>query len=436
VADTQVLYHDLATNGVLYLDLAFDLHVLPADLLPYVPLFARALLETGAGQQGFVRLSQRVGRTTGGIRPKVWISAILDSQFATARLFLRAKAVPEKGTELLAILRDVLLEAHLNNQERLKQLVLEEKASKESSLVSGGSHFVDMRIRANFHEADWAEEQIGGVSYLWFLRKLAAGFEASWPTLSAAMERIRSLLVTRAGMLCNVTIDAASWRRFKPELTSFLAALPSSPVAQSSWQIGEGPSSEALIIPASVNYVGKGANLYRLGLTPSGAAHVVVKYLRTTWLWDMVRVQGGAYGGFCAFDHRSGNFTYLSYRDPNLLETLDIYDQTPGFLKRAELDKTELTRSIIGTIGDVDAYQLPDAKGYTSVQRYLVGEADDIRQRRRDEILGASVADFRAFADALAELTAYGQVVVLGSEQAIQAANTHRPGFLHAAQVV
>ena len=330
----------------------------------------------------------------------------------------------------------MLIEAHLNNQERLKQLVLEEKASKESSLVSSGSHFVDMRIRANFHEADWAEEQIGGVSYLWFLRKLAAGFEASWPTLSAAMERIRSLLVTRAGMLCNVTIDAANWRRFKPELTSFLAALPSSPVAQSSWQIGEGPSSEALIIPASVNYVGKGANLYRLGLTPSGAAHVVVKYLRTTWLWDMVRVQGGAYGGFCALDHRSGNFTYLSYRDPNLLETLDIYDQTPGFLKRAELDKTELTRSIVGTVGEVDAYQLPDAKGYTSTQRYLAGEADDIRQRRRDEILGASVADFRAFADALAELTAYGQVVVLGSEQAIQAANARRPGFLHVAQVV
>ena len=131
VADTQVLYHDLATNGVLYLDLALDLHVLPADLLPYVPLFARALLETGAGQEDFVSLSQRIGRTTGGIRPQVWISAVLDSQFAAARLFLRAKAVPEKGADLLAILRDVLLEAHLNNLERLKQLVLEEKASKE-----------------------------------------------------------------------------------------------------------------------------------------------------------------------------------------------------------------------------------------------------------------------------------------------------------------
>jgi presequence protease len=212
--------------------------------------------------------------------------------------------------------------------------------------------------------------------------------------------------------------------------------LPSSPVAQSSWQIGEGANFEALIIPASVNYVGKGANLYRVGFKPTGAAHVVTKYLRTTWLWDKVRVQGGAYGGLCSLDHRSGNFTFLSYRDPNLLETIDIYDQTPDFLKRTELNESELTRSIIGAIGDIDAYQLPDAKGYTSMQRYLAGEADDILQRRRDEILGARIADFRAFANALSELIDHGQVVVLGSEQAIRAVNARRPGFLHVAEVV
>ena len=95
-----------------------------------------------------------------------------------------------------------------------------------------------------------------------------------------------------------------------------------------------------------------------------------------------------------------------------------------------------MTRSIIGTIGDIDTYQLPDAKGFTSMQRYLAGESDDIRQRRRDEVLGASVANFQAFAEALAELTACGQVVVLGSEQAIQAANARRSGFLHVAEVV
>jgi presequence protease len=330
----------------------------------------------------------------------------------------------------------VLLGARLDDQERLHQLVLEEKATKESSLVPAGSHFVGRRLRANLHEADWAEEHIGGISYLRFLRELADGFETSWPTVRAAMEQIRALLVNRGAMLYNVTTDAAGWRRFDPELASFLSTLPSRPVVHSSWRIGEGPRFEALAIPAAVNYVGKGANLYRLGFRPSGAAHVVVKYLRTTWLWDKVRVQGGAYGGFCTLDHRSGNFTFLSYRDPNLLETLDIYDQTSAFLKRAEPDQSELTRSIIGTIGDVDAYQLPDAKGYTSMQRYLAGESDETRQRQRDEILGASVADFRAFANVLADLTAEGRVVVLGSQEAIQAVNARRPGFLHVSDVI
>ena len=95
-----------------------------------------------------------------------------------------------------------------------------------------------------------------------------------------------------------------------------------------------------------------------------------------------------------------------------------------------------MTRSIIGTIGDIDTYQLPDAKGFTSMQRYLAGETDEIRQRRRDQILGASVASFRAFADALAELTTCGQIVLLGSEQAIRAANARRPGLLHVSKAI
>ena len=120
----------------------------------------------------------------------------------------------------------------------------------------------------------------------------------------------------------------------------------------------------------------------------------------------------------------------------NLLETLDVYDQTPDFLKRAAPGESEVSRSIIGTIGELDAYQLPDAKGYTSMQRYLAGETNEIRQRRRDEILGASVADFRAFADVLADLTTHGQVVVLGSEKAIHGVNNRRPGFLQVSKVI
>jgi presequence protease len=189
-------------------------------------------------------------------------------------------------------------------------------------------------------------------------------------------------------------------------------------------------------MPTKVNYVGKGADLYREGVKPSGAHLVARSYLRTSWLWDKVRVQGGAYGGQCMFNRYSGDFTFVSYRDPNLLATLDIYDRTAEFLKGADLGEAELTRNIIGTIGEIDTYRLPDAKGFASMQRYLIGDTDAARQRMREEILSTTAADIRNFGDAMAQVAAKGRVVVLGSEQAIETANAERPGLLSVSRVM
>ena len=434
--DTRVLYHDLFTNGVVYLDVGFDLHTLPAELLGYVPLFGRALIETGVGNDDFVRLSQRIGRSTGGIHPMRWTSTQMGRATATAWLNLRGKVLPEQTGELLAILRDILAHARLDNRERFEQLVLEEKAALESRIVPAGSGYVDRRMRANFHEADWADEQMGGVSYLFFLRKLADDVETGWDGVHAVLERIRATLVNRAAIVCNVTAEYADWTRLKPQLADFLGTLPHAAVTAAPWRLADTPHAEGLVIPTKVNYVGKGANLYREGVKPSGTHLVARAYLRTSWLWDKVRVQGGAYGGQCMFNRYSGDFTFVSYRDPNLLATLDIYDRTAEFLKGAELGEAELTRNIIGTIGEVDTYRLPDAKGFASMQRHLIGDTDAGRQRMREEILSTTAADIRNFGDAMAQVAVKGRVVVLGSEQAIEAANAERPGLLSVSRVM
>lgn len=432
----KVLYHDLFTNGVIYVDVGLNLHLLPADLLPYVTLFGRALLEMGTDTEDFVQLSQRIGRTSGGLWTQHLSAVVRGSQQAAVWMFLRAKAMPEKADDVLAIVRDVLLHVRLDNQERFRQIVLEEKASQEARLIPGGHSVVNTRLRANFNEADWASEQIGGISYLFFLRQLAQAVDADWPGVQAALEQIRLTLVNRSAMLCNVTTDAEHWAHFSPQLHSFLAGLPSTPAVAERWAPAQGARFEGLAIPAQVNYVGKGADLYKLGYKPSGAASVIAKYLRTTWLWEKVRVQGGAYGGFSIFDQRSGGFTFLSYRDPNLAATLDVYDQTSTFLRELKLTQSELERSIIGTIGDVDSYQLPDAKGYTSMVRYLVGDTDEIRQRIREEILATTAEDFVALADALDQVADRGLVVVLGSQNALEAANAARPGWLEITKVL
>lgn len=432
----KLLYHDLFTNGILYLDIGFDLHTLPQELLPYVPLFGRALLETGTDAEDYVRLSQRIGRSTGGVWTVPFTSFIRNAGQGAARLFLRSKAIPAQAGELLSILDDVLRTARLDNQERLRQIALEEKADKEAMLVPAGHSVVNTRLRSLFNEADWGAEQMGGVSQLFFLRELMQQIDHDWPAVQERLEAMRRILLDRKNLVVNVTLDADNWRTLQPLLGEFLAKLPEAGAAPAAWQPGPRPRYEGLTIPAQVNYVGKGANLFELGYAADGSIDVITNYLRTTWLWERVRVQGGAYGGFCLFNQRSGVLTYLSYRDPNLLETLDNYDRAAAFLSEVRFSHDELTRSIIGAIGDMDAYQLPDAKGFASMLRHLVGETDESRQAWREQILDTTLDDFHALGQVLGRLNDAGSVIVMGSQEALNQANAARPGWLEINKVL
>ncbi len=423
VGASTVLFHDLFTNGILYLDLGFNLHVLPQDWIPYLPLFGRALTETGTQTESFVQLLQRIGRATGGIRHTTLTSARRQSGDSIAWFFLRGKAMVPQTGDLLGILSDVLSGARLEDQDRFRQMALEEKARLESRLVQAGHAVINSRLRARFNEADWASEQMGGVSYLFFLRQLVQQIENDWPGVLNILQSIRSTLLNGPNTLANITVDTASWQAIQPHIENFLSNLPDRAVEMRTWRVEDLPRAEGLTIPSQVNYVGKGANLFDLGYQLNGSAFVINNHLNGTFIWEKIRVQGGAYGGFAVFDYQSGVYTFLSYRDPNLVDSLANYDATGQYLRNLTLDESELTKAIIGTIGDMDAYQLPDAKGFTSLRFHLLGITDEERQRLRDEVLATTQEDFHRFAGMLDQVKNHGQVVVLGSDEAIKNAD-------------
>jgi hypothetical protein len=432
----QFVYHDLFTNGIVYLDLALNMHTVPQELLPYVRLFGRALVEMGTETEDYVKLAQRIGRRTGGISPGALVSSQREQTESSAWFIVHGKATMEHAPELLAIVRDVLLTTRLDNQERFRQIVMKVRARVEASLVPSGSSYVATRLRAAFNEADWVDEQMGGITYLFFLRDLEKQIETAWPAVLEKLQAVRQHLLNRNTLIANVTLDAANWTLFQDQLQEFLAELPAAPVTPSVWTPSYDATHEGLTIPAQVNYVGKGANLYELGYRYHGSLAAITNFVRTGWLWDKVRMQGGAYGASVGFSKQSGVLTFTSYRDPNLLGTLDVYDQTAEVLRSLTLSHDELTQSIIGAVGTMDAYQLPDAKGYTSLVRYLLGETDEHRQQVRDELLGASVEHFRAFGTVLAEVAQQGRVVVLGAPGVIEAANATKNGWLKVQKVL
>jgi Zn-dependent M16 (insulinase) family peptidase len=436
IEGVTVLYHDIFTNGIVYLDVGFDLHTLPQQYLPYLELFASSLVKMGTETEDFVKLSQRIGRETGGITPSILSQQVRHSTNSASWLVLRCKSTVDKISDLFTILKDILLTAEFDNQERFRQILLERKAQMESALIPNGHSFVNRRLRGKQHEAGWVTEQVSGFDNLDFTRDLIEQIDSDWPGVVSRFKDIQATVVDRSVMVANFTVDKDNWAKVEPQVSGFLADLPSKEGKQHNWDPEYPKGNEGLTIPAQVNYVGKGTNLYNLGYVLDGSVSVIQKYLGTTYLWDKIRIQGGAYGVFIVFDANSGTLNYISYRDPNLLESLDNYDGTPAFLDELEISDSELTKAIIGAVGEMDAYQLPDAKGYAALVRYLTGYTDKERQEMRDEVLSTTIEDFKTFGKVLEKVTENGQVVVLGSAEAIGTANQERKGFLKVKKIL
>ncbi|XP_054786624.1 presequence protease 1, chloroplastic/mitochondrial-like [Prosopis cineraria] len=420
----EMLQHDLFTNDVLYTEIVFNMSSLKQELLPLVPLFCQSLLEMGTKDLTFVQLNQLIGRKTGGISVYPFTSSVRGKEDPCCNIIVRGKAMAGRAGDLYDLVNRVIQDVQFTDQQRFKQFVCQSRARMENRLRGGGHGIAASRMDAKLNAAGWMSENMGGLSYLEFLRTLEEKVDQDWADISSSLEEIRKSIFSKQGCLINMTADGKNLANTEKYVDKFVDLLPtSSPNETTNWHARLPLANEAIVIPTQVNYVGKAASIYDSGYELHGSAYVISKYISNTWLWDRVRVSGGAYGGFCDFDTHSGVFSFLSYRDPNLLKTLDVYDGTGDFLRELEMDGDALTKAIIGTIGDVDAYQLPDAKGYSSMLRYLLGITEEERQRRREEILSTSLKDFKEFVGAMEAVKDKGVVVAVASPEDVDAAN-------------
>ena len=415
----RLVHHDLFTGGILYVDVGFHLRSLPAELLPLAAILGRLLLETGTDGEDFVSFSLRIDRQTGGVSASELVATELDTRDAAPWFLLRGKCLPAQAGDLLAIFADALLRARIDDRERVRQIVLEDKSSLEAGIVHAGHQVVRGRLDSLFSEAGWMSEQLHGVEHLFALRRLSERIESDWPAVREELRTLRARLVRRGAALANVTCPRADWDALRPRLEAFLGALPEPPRAVSWWPPARPHAAEALSAPSQVQFVGKAVNLYESGYAFHASSLVATRFLRTTWLWERVRVQGGAYGAFAHFDRATGVFGCTSYRDPNVESTFDAFDGAGRFLREAELPVDEIRKAVIGAIGEIDHPLLPDAKGHVSLVRRLIGLTEEERQRTRDQVLGTTREDLRAFGEAIEALRERGIPAVLGSAEAL-----------------
>jgi len=421
--DARLMLHPLETSGIAYLDLAFPLAGVPDRLVPLTPLFGRALLELGTDRRDAVALTRRIAAKTGGISREAFVSSVLGGSRddVAARLVRRGKATMEKMPELLDILEEILSSTDFGNRERFTQMAIEAKSRLERRLAPAGHATAGSRLRARYTLAGSVGERLRGVSQLFFLRDLVERVTADYDAVRRDLETLREVVLTRRGSVAGLTTSPGDMAGFETAVAGFLGRLSDAAPAPAVWERPQLPDAEGIAIPAQIHYVGLGLDLAKTGWTFDGADLVASRYLRMAYLWDRVRVRGGAYGAFCSLDRVAGQAIFVSYRDPNTDATLDVFRQAGRYLMDASFSDEEMTRAVIGTIGDIDAYMLPDAKGHVAMARRLIGDDAETRAALRAQVLAAGANRFRQFGEALDAAAENPSIVVLGPATSLDA---------------
>ncbi len=409
---------ELDTQGIAYTGVLIPMPSLPERLVPVLGLFVRGLREFGTARRDYTDLGSLIDARTGGLAASTSMIPRVDGSLA-CYLGFTGKAVSERVPDLYGILREMLLEPAQDRDllaARIKEMLLEDKARLEQGIVSSGHASASLRVRARYTRDAALLERMRGMRYLDTVRAWLGNWDQACEEILAAIDELHALLVASRPSVIVCTGSGADIEACQREGAALIAALPSGAACDGlqTPSLDAPCQAEVFTTPSQVNYVARGCNLYQLGYTFRGSASVILRHVSRSYLWDQVRVLGGAYGAGCSLDRLTGNFVCTSYRDPGLEQTLAAYDGIAAFLENTALSAADLERAVVGATGDIDAYRLPDERGLLALNRWLAGETEEGLQTMRDEVLGTTASDFRNFAAIMREAADKGSVCIIG----------------------
>ncbi len=416
-----LLVNALATEHISYIDLGFEVSVLPSRLLPWLDLFATIVTEIGTKSMDFMRLAKELGVCTGDFSHSFnTYSRIGEAGAVRPMLWLQMKCLPEYQERAVRLMAEILSEVSFADRAHIREIVQREFAWSEHSAQSEGYSLAASRAFAHLSPVGGYNEMISGVSSYLAEKELAHNYERHEEEFLAALHEMAALLFNRNNMMVNITADREEIDAFAINGQALLAALPDRPVVRQPLELPDFPDHEGLITSAEVVFAVQAGVLLPEGAGYNGHFEVLKNYLSRDYLWNTVRQMGGAYGCFIQFSHITGNLGIISYRDPQVRKTYDSYAAIPAIVSGLQISDTVLEQLVLGTYGNFDPLQSSAAKGATARNEYLSGITVAQKQQRIQEIISTKVDDMRAFAPAFARMLAGSHRVTIGNRGKIE----------------
>lgn len=420
ISGIKTICHDVATNGIDYLTLLYDVSDIPAEDIPYLGVLKALLGYVDTKTYTYADLANAINIYSGGINCGMGIYPNGEKEAPLQVKFeVRIKTLESSLKETMSIVNEILLSSNMNDEKRLYEILAQSKARLQQSLSSAGHSVSSMRALAGFSEYAYYLDATNGITYYETVKDLEEHFDEKKQTLIAKLKQLIDQIFGTERLLISFTGDQAAFEYAEPILKEALQKQPAGKKAHEAARISLTRSNEAFTDASQIQYVAKVGNFADHGYHYTGALRILKLILSYDYLWINVRVKGGAYGCMSGF-FRSGETYFVSYRDPNLLKTLEIYDGIPKYLREFQADERDMTKYIIGTFSSMDTPLYPEGKGARSMNAYLQNLTEEMLQKDRDEVRNATAEDIRALADMIQSVLQDPSVCVIGNEDAIQ----------------
>lgn len=420
LSDVKVVRHDIESNGIDYISFLFDAGDFAQSELGYLGFFTNALGLVSTEKYSYTDLANATNIYTGGISTGTASHPdIKDRNNFVFKFEVKLKVLEKNLDKALELMEQMLLTSDFTDTKRLGELVAQIKARLQANLSSSGHLVAAMRSMSSFSRYALYQDELKGIAFYRSICHIEKELSESPKSVSDKLAAIAKKLFARNRMLISFTGNNEAYGNAKPSLEKVIAGFDKMSAIGNQAEVHFNTAKEAFIDASQIQYVAKTGDFICEGYEYTGALRLLRIILSYDYLWINVRVKGGAYGCMNTF-LRSGESYFVSYRDPNLSDTLDVYDRIPEYIKSFSPDERDMTKYIIGTFSALDTPMNPEAKGSRSLSAYLEGITYEQIQKERNEILNAQPKDIRRLADLVEAVLKKDSICVIGNENMIK----------------
>ncbi|MCR4781449.1 MAG: insulinase family protein [Lachnospiraceae bacterium] len=426
----DILHSDVETNGIHYVEVHFRPRGVKENEIPVISFYTKLLGLVDTKKHSYQEYTTEVNKYTGGIDSNIRVFTRVDKK-PIFTFFAKTKMLLGNEDKAIELMMEMLFDSVYTDKNRVKELLLQEKAQMEAMMQSAGHNTAALRAGSYFTDGANFGDKASGIDYYRYLCAFIKNFDTEYEKFKSTMEGLLPRIFRSEGMLISATGKEETLKLAKkmiPVLKERLAENDKKSFDDEMGIVITGRPLNVLPDPLTVNegfktagsvqYVCRAGDFRKAGFTNNGAMKILKVILGYDYFWVNVRVKGGAYGCMSGIN-RSGLIHFVSYRDPNLGATIDIFEKTAKYLEEFDVDERTMTKYIIGTFSSMDTPLTPKQKGQRDLAAYFAEVTNEEMQRVRSEVLDATCADIRALAPVIRSAMSQGYLCVIGSENAI-----------------